>query len=51
MPEGSHVDGQWLVQQLRGWAREAGFSQIGVSAIDLAQAEPGLLANRALQWS
>ncbi len=32
------------MQQLRGWARELGFSQIGISEIDLAAAEPGLLA-------
>lgn len=30
--------------QLRGWARELGFSQIGVAGIDLATAEPGLAA-------
>ena len=29
--------------QLRGWARELGFSQIGLAAVDLAQAEQGLL--------
>jgi epoxyqueuosine reductase len=38
------VDGQQLVERLRGWAFAAGFSQIGVSGIDLASAEPGLLA-------
>jgi epoxyqueuosine reductase len=32
------------VQQLREWARELGFSQIGVADVDLASAEPGLLA-------
>ena len=32
------------MQRLRGWARELGFSQIGVSGIDLASAEPGLRA-------
>jgi len=32
------------MQQLRAWARELGFSQIGVADIDLASAEPGLLA-------
>ncbi|MDN3920617.1 tRNA epoxyqueuosine(34) reductase QueG [Roseateles violae] len=30
--------------QLRGWALELGFSQIGVADIDLASAEPGLEA-------
>ena len=32
------------MQQLRGWARELGFSQIGIAEVDLAAAEPGLLA-------
>ena len=31
-----------LVQRLRAWAHECGFSQIGISGIDLAAAEPGL---------
>ena len=30
--------------QLRGWARELGFSQVGVADVDLSSAEPGLLA-------
>ena len=29
--------------QLREWARGLGFSQIGITGVDLAQAEPGLL--------
>ncbi|HWI83608.1 tRNA epoxyqueuosine(34) reductase QueG [Ramlibacter sp.] len=29
---------------MRGWARELGFSQIGVTGVDLSAAEPGLLA-------
>lgn len=33
-----------LMEQLRGWALELGFSQIGVADIDLSSAEPGLLA-------
>jgi epoxyqueuosine reductase len=33
-----------LLYQLRGWALELGFSQIGVADIDLSSAEPGLLA-------
>ncbi len=33
-----------LMEQLRGWAFELGFSQIGVADIDLSSAEPGLLA-------
>ena len=32
------------VAQLTGWARALGFSQIGVAGVDLASAEPGLLA-------
>ena len=44
MPGKSHFSGQPLVQQLRGWARELGFSQIGIAEVDLAAAEPGLLA-------
>jgi epoxyqueuosine reductase len=39
-----HFDGQALLQQLREWARELGFSQIGVADVDLASAEPGLQA-------
>ncbi len=34
-----------MVKQLRGWARELGFSQIGIAGVDLSSAEPGLL-----QW-
>ncbi len=32
------------MQQLQGWARELGFSQIGVAEVDLSSAETGLLA-------
>ncbi|MDZ4160703.1 MAG: tRNA epoxyqueuosine(34) reductase QueG [Burkholderiales bacterium] len=32
------------LSQCRVWARELGFSQIGVSGIDLSAAEPGLMA-------
>jgi epoxyqueuosine reductase len=39
-----HFSGQPLVQRLRGWARELGFSQIGISGIDLGAAEAGLMA-------
>jgi epoxyqueuosine reductase len=39
-----HFDGPLLLQQLQEWARELGFSQIGVADIDLTSAEPGLLA-------
>ncbi|MEO5735397.1 MAG: tRNA epoxyqueuosine(34) reductase QueG [Rubrivivax sp.] len=37
-------DGHALLQQLREWANEAGFSQIGVADVDLRAAEPGLTA-------
>lgn len=33
-----------IVRQLQGWARELGFSQIGVAGVDLSEAEPGLMA-------
>lgn len=33
-----------LVSRVRVWALELGFSQIGVSGVDLSHAEPGLLA-------
>ena len=33
-----------LLAQLRGWAHELGFSQIGVSGVDLHEAEAGLQA-------
>jgi len=32
------------MEQLRGWARELGFSQIAVADVDLSHAEPGLQA-------
>jgi len=41
---GHRLDGQGLVRQMRLWARELGFSQIGITGIDLSSAEPGLLA-------
>jgi epoxyqueuosine reductase len=37
-------DGQALLKQLRTWASELGFSQIGVASVDLREAEPGLRA-------
>jgi epoxyqueuosine reductase len=37
-------DGPQLVGQIREWALELGFSQIGVAGVDLSAAEPGLLA-------
>ncbi len=33
-----------MLEPLRGWARELGFSQIGISGVDLSAAEPGLRA-------
>lgn len=40
----STVDAAALLERLRGWARELGFSQIAVADVDLSSAEPGLLA-------
>jgi len=37
-------DAQALLAQLRGWAAELGFSQIGVADVDLGEAQAGLLA-------
>jgi epoxyqueuosine reductase len=37
-------DARLLLAQLRQWAHELGFSQIGVSGVDLRAAEPGLRA-------
>jgi epoxyqueuosine reductase len=38
------VDGAQVLDRLRAWAKDAGFSQIGVADVDLAAAEPGLRA-------
>jgi epoxyqueuosine reductase len=38
------VRGDELLSQLSAWARELGFSQIGIAGIDLSSAEAGLLA-------
>jgi epoxyqueuosine reductase len=40
----TQFDGNQLVSQMQAWARELGFSQIGVTGVDLSSAEPGLLA-------
>ncbi|RZJ10797.1 MAG: tRNA epoxyqueuosine(34) reductase QueG [Rubrivivax sp.] len=40
----STVDATTLLERLRGWARELGFSQIAVADVDLSSAEPGLQA-------
>jgi epoxyqueuosine reductase len=37
-------DGPHLMQSVQAWAKELGFSQIGVAGIDLSSAEPGLQA-------
>jgi epoxyqueuosine reductase len=38
------IDGAQLLVQVRAWAKELGFSQIGVAGVDLSDAEPGLAA-------
>ena len=38
------IDRVDLWDRLQAWAQELGFSQIGVSGVDLADAEPGLAA-------
>ena len=38
----SHFNSSQLLIQIRAWAQELGFSQIGVSGVDLSSAEPGL---------
>ncbi len=42
MQQRHSLDGQQLLQQLRDWAQELGFSQIGVAGVDLRDAEAGL---------
>jgi epoxyqueuosine reductase len=37
-------DAAQLVSQIQAWGRELGFSQIGVTGVDLSSAEPGLQA-------
>jgi epoxyqueuosine reductase len=39
-----HLAGQPLVDNIQTWARELGFSQIGIAGVDLASAEAGLSA-------
>jgi epoxyqueuosine reductase len=38
------INSTQLVSDIQMWARETGFSQIGVAGVDLSTAEPGLLA-------
>ena len=40
----TQFDANQLVSQMQAWARELGFSQIGVTGVDLSSAEPGLRA-------
>jgi epoxyqueuosine reductase len=40
----TQYDSKQLLSDIRAWARELGFSQIGVAGVDLSSAEPGLLA-------
>jgi epoxyqueuosine reductase len=42
--DGVQSEASFGVAQVRDWARELGFSQIGVTGVDLSAAEPGLLA-------
>lgn len=39
----TQFDSNQLVSQIQAWARELGFSQIGVAGVDLSSAEPGLM--------
>jgi len=41
-PQPETPGGEWL-EQIRSWARELGFSGLGVSGVDLSSAEPHLL--------
>ena len=38
------IEGPQLVAEIQGWARELGFSQIGVAGVDLSSAEAGLMS-------
>ena len=38
------AQGERLLSDIRQWAQALGFSHIGVAGVDLAEAEPGLLA-------
>jgi epoxyqueuosine reductase len=42
MPGEHRCSKEQLVVKLREWARELGFSQIGIAGVDLSSAEPGL---------
>jgi epoxyqueuosine reductase len=47
---GGQIDGPGVVARLRDWARELGFSQIGIAGVDLSSAEPGLAAWLTNGW-
>ena len=38
----TQINGSQLVSQVQAWAQELGFSQIGVTGVDLSSSEPGL---------
>ena len=40
----THINSKQLVSQIQAWARELGFSQIGVAGVDLSSSEAGLSA-------
>jgi epoxyqueuosine reductase len=44
MPVCNHLNNLQFVSQIQTWARELGFSQIGIAGVDLSSAEPGLSA-------
>jgi epoxyqueuosine reductase len=41
---GTHINSSQWLSRVRGWARELGFSQIGVAGVDLSSSEAGLSA-------
>ncbi len=43
-PSPAHADPILPVEHIRGWGRALGFDAIGIAAVDLASAEPGLEA-------
>lgn len=49
-PLPKNVDSREWLAQIRVWARELGFAQVGVSGVDLASAEPYLLEWLALGY-
>jgi epoxyqueuosine reductase len=40
----THINSHHLVSEIQAWARELGFSQIGVAGVDLSSSEAGLSA-------